>query len=370
MKKAKRYPNLHQVEWTPNWVFRKYSSTKGREFVKSTGIAATEKNAAAAHKRGRDLFDEWLGLHLESGRQYLIRDIAKALKAAKASRKPKTLKSFSEQVDNHINPHFGHLRPDQITSLRWETYDAEERKRIHRKRVGGRVYEYRRTKLFNTRKALIEILHRAEEEGMIRRVPDLKNFDPPAEPPKYLDFWTYRAIRRATPWPLKLLPFIMYWQGPRPSEALQYEYPFIRWSDDDLRPDGWRRTWPRAKIRIPGEITKTGRPRTIPLNSRVARALRWMARHKKNLLATRWLFPSRTKKGQPILHYNAVWARALAKAGLEDLTIYNLRDTFITNRLREGLSSTFVAKYVDSSSEMIDRKYAVAEEEVMGRVAG
>jgi len=358
----KKHPNLHRVNWTRNWVFRRFSSEKGKEFVKSTGVLGIDANAALAYRKGVEMYDEWLGSHLPSGRTVLIRDIARALKASKKQRRLNTQRTFNNQIDKHILPHWGHLRPDQVTSLRWEKYDAEERERVYRRRfrrkirgrVIERVLEYKRTRIGNTRRVLEEILNKALEEGLIKRVPTLKNFDPPPAPPRHIAAPTLRKIRRQLQGEIKFLTFLMTHQGPRPGEALRYRYDMIRPGQDGQE-------W----ISIPGEITKTGRSRDIPLNSRVARALRL----KRARQAGDWVFPSPSRKDRPVESYNASWDRAMRSLGL-DYTIYNVRDTFITNRLREGISSTFIGKYTDTSAAMIDRKYAVAEETIMRRVAG
>jgi hypothetical protein len=346
--KNKRYPNLYTVAWTPNWVFRKYSREKHAQFTCSTGILATDRDAAAAYKKGIEKFDEWLGSILPAGKTVLVRDLGRSIRAGKQQRRDRTIRSFGNQLDNHVLPNFGHLRPDQVTARVWEEYDATERKRTYKDRNGR---ERRHTRLFNTRKALLEILNRAHEEGMIKRVPDLKNFDPPPAPPKHMTFQQYRAFRRRLQWPAKLLAFIMYWQGPRPTEAMAYAWDMLRQGD--------------SQIDIPGEITKTGRSRTILLNSRVRRALRWLRKH----ATSRWLMPSEGTKSGHLENYNAVWVRARAALKL-DFTIYNLRDTWITNSLKKGISSTFIGKYSDTSPTMIEGKYAVAEEEIMRRVAG
>jgi transposase len=113
-----------------------------------------------------------------------------------------------------------------------------------------------------------------------------------------------------------------------------------------------------------GAITKTGRPRKIPLNSRVARLFRALEAKADG----DYIFRARGTRDRPIGTYNAVWDRVMETLEL-DYTFYNLRDTFITNALRRGLSSVFVGKYTDTSSTMIDRKYAVPEESIMEAVA-
>lgn len=379
---SKKYPELHKFPDSPYWYFRKFSKEKGKELVRSTKIRATESNAAAAYKAGIALFNEWIASSLPSGRAVLIKDLARVILIAKETSAENTYRSTKNQFKNHILPAFGHLRPDQITRLRWETYQSLERKKGTNR------------KLFNTRKALREILHRAHEEGMIRQIPKLPLDDAQAAPPKYIPIADMRRIlHRANP-RIKLLVYIMWKQGPRPGEALQYRYSMIKWNEGT-----------HGMLDIPASITKTKRARKIPLNSRVARVLKWLdpnsaqkipaddpVARKLNLLAPRvtsdFIFPSPDSDSRPMNSYAKAFRRACEAAGpmtpgkrkengakgdgagcVLNYTIYNVRDTFITNALKRGLSSTFVAKYCDTSSGMIDRKYAVAERSVMERVA-
>jgi len=368
---SKTYPELHRLAWTPNWVFRRYSSEKQKEFVASTGVLAEDRLAAKAYKIGREKFDQWLGSYVDKSRPVLIRDLTRAVISAKETAKGgmagRTYRSALNQAENHLMPAFGHLRPDQMTPLRWEQFIAEERRR-------GRNRQF-----FNLLKLLKEVMNRAHDEGLIDRVPKFKLTDADPEPPKYIPAGAYRMIRRAIPWPIKFLIFVMYYQGARPKEILRYRWDMISWDRGGV-----------DILSIPGEITKTNRARAIPLNSRVSRSLRWAQRIFREgtggdrvpqwlvrASESPWLFPSRVRPDQPISEYNAVWARAMKSLG-ETLklgqplgfTIYNLRDTFVTNRLKEGLSATFIGRYIDTSEAMIRRRYAVAEEEIMRRVAG
>jgi integrase len=338
MSKAKRYDNLYRVKWTSNWVFRKYSAAKRAEFCASTGIEATEANAAVAYQEGVKRFDAWLGVHLSPGRSPLIRDIARVVLAGKASKRKATALKARSELENHILPAFGHLRPTQVTSLRLTQYETEAR------------LEGRRS-LFNTRKILMEILRRAKDEGLIQALPTWKVSDPEAEPPRFIEAAEFRRIRRLVKGPEKLVLFILYYQGGRPREVLQYRWEMIRWQGE------------RAWISIPGAITKTKRARTIPLNSRVHRMLKRIQKPAGPLFSM---------KGKPDLSrkvYDRGWFEAMAALGL-DYSVYNLRDSYITRKLREGISDVFVAKYVDSSPTEIAKRYAVSTDDVMLRLAG
>lgn len=345
MSKSKRYPNLYRVTWTPNWVFRKYSSTKKAEFGQSTGIEATDANAATAYRVGLEKFNEWVGAQLHPGRAPLVRDIARIVLASKAAKGKATQLKARVEITRHILPYFGHLRPSQVTALRLQEYENQVRKHARENPGTGR------TNLFNTRKYLMEILRRARDEGLIKVLPTWKPSDPEAEAPRFIDAATFRRIRRRVVGPEKLVLFILYYQGARPREVLQYRWEMIRWEKDG------------ATIEIPAAITKTKRARTIPLNSRVARALRSIRKERGPI------FPMKGKPDQPRRVYDRGWLEATAALGLE-FSVYNLRDSMITRSLQKGVSDVYIARYVDSSVEIIAKRYAVPVSEVMRKIAG
>lgn len=354
---SKKYPNLYKYPGRPFWIFRKYSKEKGDEFVFSTGESANE---GAAYKKGLEEFDRWLGKVNVGSRVLLVRDLARgvlmAKEGSKGGAKGNNYRSVKNQIENHIIPAFGHMRPDQVTELRWEQYIADQR------RLGFD------RKFFNMRKVLMEILRKAYVDGQIRRLPDLKNPDDAPAPPRYLERQEIRRILHASPVGsrVKLLAFIMWKMGGRPGEILQYEWAMIRWEEG-----------PHGTIHIPGGITKTGRSRAIPLNSRVSRVLRYLqarrrkinARNPKRCQPSPFIFPAVGDAQAPGKEYRRVWFQMCQRAGL-DADMYNLRDTFITDCLMRGQSSTFVAKYVDSSTAMIDKMYSVAVKSAMEGVAG
>lgn len=352
---SKHYPELHKRPGSPYWVFRKYSKEKLQEFRKSTGIPAKDSEAATAYKVGRELFDQWLGSTLDSTRDVRMRDlfnsILKLKKHSKGGEKGNTYRSAKNQIENHLIPAFGHLKPNQMTATRWKDYDAEERHKVKFSKYGKPI---RRTRLANTRKYLIEAMIRAEDLGLIERRPKFEKLDPPGKKPKYIKRHDLRKILKLCLPQTKLLFFIMWKQGARPDEVLQYRWSMIHWNEGK-----------HGYIHIPAEVTKTGRAREIPLNSRVSRVLRYLSKS----AATDLIFPSRYVPGERQRNYRKGWESACQQLGL-DLVPYNLRDTFITDTLKRGQSASFVAKYIDSSVAMVEKHYTVLEEEAMRGVAG
>lgn len=365
--------SLHRSGRSPYWQWRRYSSIKRREFQCSTGIEATDKNRSRAYTKGVELFDEWLGTHLPSGRQLLIRDIARTVLVAKESKKNgkagRTYRDAYDQITKNILPRFGHMKPNQITSMLWDEYDAEERS-PGIDETTGEILPGRQA-IQNTRKFMIEILLKAKEAGLIKKMPVLKKNDPPPAPPKYLKKQEVMKLIRAMSEPvakrrkklyvsarphsqMKYFFYLLWKQGARPEEVLQYEWSMFHWDEGRY-----------GTLYIPGHITKTNRARPIPVNSRVCRVFKVL--HKN--ADSKWVFPSPYLKGQRQKNYNKVWESARNRTGIS-ATPYNLRDTCITEMLMKKLSATFIAKYVDSSVYMIEKKYAVSINAVMTEIAG
>jgi integrase len=336
---SKKYPELHKLPWTSNWVFRRYSSEKKKEFVASTGVPAQDKLADQAYRVGRERFDRWVGAEFPAGRMPLFRDLAKVVLASKQGKKANTYRSAKNWIENHLIPAFGHLRCEQVTLLRWNVWVAEQKKR-------GRI-----TRFYNARKHLLEIIRRAQDEGFVKRVPRYENPDPQTSAGEYVDQETFERLLAAASPDTRLLAEIVYRMGARPGEVIQWRYDMIRWED--------------GTIDIPGAITKTGRHRTIPLNPAIACLLKT----RSEASDSPYVFPSPGRKGQPIKEYKTGWRAACRRAGV-DFELYSLRHTFITNCAKRGVSIVFAARYCDTSVAMIDRVYAKATPESLNEVAG
>jgi len=340
---SKKYSNLYKDPKSPYWSFRKYSSEKRQEFKRSTGL----EDEAKAYKKGLEMFNEWLGSEIDHSRVVLIKDIARAILSSKeVVKRDRTYTTSKNQIEKHILPYFGHLKPCQITSLRWDEYDAHERKKG------------KRTKLFNTRKALIEILNRAKDENLIKKVPELKLHDQKSRQGKYIEEITVKTLICAASPDTSLLIEILYLMGARPGEVIQYEYSMIHW-DEGVH----------GTISIPGRITKTGRSRKIPLNSRVS-ALLWFRMHEKG---GKYVFPSPSDPNRPIREYKTGWNSACRKVGItrkDNILLYDLRDTWVTNQAKRNIPIGFTAKYADTSPEMIHKIYLRTVDDSMQNVAG
>ncbi len=382
LTKSKRYPNLFRDNASGMFIFRKYSSVKRKEFFGST---AEKDNEARAYKVGLEAFNEWIGnIHDQAGVVYFGKLAARYLrmklentKLAKSTRSEfqnlLLASSVSNgQKDRKFRPRlidaFGHYPVGKINNEIWMTW------------VNEILADHPGFKFFNSRKALLEILHYAHECSYLDRVPKLEKPDADPAPPRELKWPEIKAlfhaahyveivrgpgktmVRRMKPggvapyrvknW-IKLLMFICWKQGGRPGEVLQYEWAMIRFEEG-----------PHGRLHIPARISKNRRPRVIELNPSVSRVLLFL----KPKAATPFIFPSLTDPERPMANYNKTWAGVCKRAKFA-AQMYWFRDTFITGKIRAGRQAIFIAKYVDSSVGMLEKKYAAPSSEDLQKVA-
>lgn len=364
-KKSKQFPNLYKYPDSQFWVFRKWSSEKQKSFKFSTGEA---NNQAVAYKIGWDAFNLWLGksiAEIEDGpikfhafaNEILERKLAQPESLLSRNSKLRSKSDFETLIKE-----FGHLRVEQVTSERWDTYVLDELSNPQepmRYDVGTKSMvpiqgaKAKPRKFYNRRKALIEIMRKAAKESLVKECPEFKNPDSEEDSGEYLpDDQLAKIYRKASP-SIRRLIFIMRRSGARPGEILQYQWTMIKWEEGT-----------HGRLYVPAEISKTRRKRDIPLNSRVARYLNYAHKYSKSP----FVFPSRRHAIQHLGNYRSGWEQACSAAGVV-ANIYWIRGTWITDQLEKGISSVFIAKYCDTSSAMIDKRYAKSKQTIMEKIA-
>jgi integrase len=144
----------------------------------------------------------------------------------------------------------------------------------------------------------------------------------------------------------------LFLTGCRPSEAIG-----LRWNDvienfEKIRfTGGLVQLSTGALIRTEG--SKNNRRREFPCNSDLKHLLNSLS----FVRITDLVFPS--PKGKAINYENfsqRAWARIVDPIK-PNTTPYSCRDTFITEQIRKGVSSSIIAKWVDNSTSTIDRYY-------------
>jgi integrase/recombinase XerD len=97
--------------------------------------------------------------------------------------------------------------------------------------------------------------------------------------------------------------------------------------------------------------------RRIPLNSKIQDLIQEYLETLKASHSEHPLFP--TRDGKPIIIRNIRSSidRALIKAGIEDASVNDLRNTFIVGQLKAGVSLDFLAEIVGHRSKTTTQKY-------------
>lgn len=120
----------------------------------------------------------------------------------------------------------------------------------------------------------------------------------------------------------------------------------------------WRRVdFERSHLRLECEHTKNGKRRLVPLNSGALSALRdqrdWVVRH---CAGSDWVFAS--SSGRRIGTLQKGFVAACARAGIENFRIHDLRHTFASWLVMEGVSLYVVKDLLGHSSITVTERYA------------
>lgn len=120
----------------------------------------------------------------------------------------------------------------------------------------------------------------------------------------------------------------------------------------------WHRVdFERSHFRLECEHTKNGKRRLVPLNSGALSALRdqldWVARH---CAGSEWVFAS--SSGRRVGNLQKGFVAACARAGIENFRIHDLRHTFASWLVMEGVSLYVVKDLLGHSSITVTERYA------------
>ena len=116
-------------------------------------------------------------------------------------------------------------------------------------------------------------------------------------------------------------------------------------------------------IRLPGRITKTGKPRSLPIfKGDMMNGLREeQARHDKFYPESPWVF---SRAGDRVKSFKAEWEMATAAAGIPDLRFHDLRRTAVRNMVRiHGLDRDVVKKISGHLTDVMFSRYNITDEQ-------
>lgn len=136
-----------------------------------------------------------------------------------------------------------------------------------------------------------------------------------------------------------IVPFLLF-TGARKREALD-----ARWRDVDLARNVWT---------IP--ITKSGKPRMVPLSPEAIDVLREVKR--AGCIGSQdWIFPS-PETGKPYVTIFHVWDRCRRAVGLDDVRIHDLRHSFASALVNRGMTIYDVKEALGHANVVTTQRYA------------
>ena len=136
-----------------------------------------------------------------------------------------------------------------------------------------------------------------------------------------------------------IVPFLLF-TGARKREALD-----ACWRDVDLARNVWT---------IP--ITKSGKPRMVPLSPEALDVLREVKRA-GGIGSQDWIFPS-PETGKPYVTIFHVWDRCRRAVGLDDVRIHDLRHSFASALVNRGMTIYDVKEALGHANIVTTQRYA------------
>lgn len=253
--------------------------------------------------------------------------------------KPSTIRGYNEILTNYLLPVFGKMHVDKITEEHIAKFQSEVSKSVSATRTN------------NIMGPLRYILKVCQRRKLIRDNPalcvdPLREEEPNIDPlnAEELD----RAIAALRPYQRPLFTCLA-WTGARPDELFA-----LRWHDVSFE----RNEISISKGRVRG---KEGTPKTKSSK----RIIHMVSIVRETLIELRksatqhvegYVFL--TKSGQPYSkHVDREWRTALKKSGVRHRPAYQLRHTFASLCLQNGLQPTWVAKMLGHSTPQITFKH-------------
>lgn len=237
------------------------------------------------------------------------------------------------------------------------------------KLTGARIATYRDTLLASNLapatvnrylSGILAILNRsAHEWGWLRAVPRVKLLRLNNARYRWLTNEEEAHLLKHCPTHLADLVVFLIETGARLTEALS-----LTWTEVDLDRQ------PRGLVKF--MRTKSGKPRGVPLSSRVATLLADIRRRQENLLIEPeakglvFLYAGRGRAGKGVsrsphhgyLSPHRAWDTAIERAGFADLHLHDLRHTFASRLVMRGVPILAVSKLLGHASLSMTMRYA------------
>jgi integrase len=276
-----------------------------------------------------------------------LEDKAKGIKTKKA--RPKTFKEYVGFGERFYKPNFNHLRLSQINEEAWSDLVDQIRKE-----KPGMQFD-------NVRKYLMGFLSWAYRKGKIRVKPEL--FDPDVDIKAERDhdgpglaysleqLKVMREIAREQSDRFYTFMLMMQYMGMRPGEITQLKRDRVDFGE--------------RVIRLRKADTKTAQARVVPIHTKVLLRIEHMMGLTEG---SDYLFVNANDFKRPMdpQGFKKYWAEILAHPLIAG-RVYDMRHTFITHAIKQGMNPAAVAKMTGTSLRMIERRYLHLTSEDLGQ---
>ena len=249
--------------------------------------------------------------------------------AYRADRAGRSIAESMRHTGKSILPHFGHLRPDQITTDDCRAYIAA-------RRAAGRHDGTIWSQLGHLRNALSW----AAKRGVIVRAPYIERPPQPAPRERFLSNAEVEKLLEAEAEPhIRLAIILMLTTAARIGALLE-----LTWDRVDME---------RGQIVLRTDFTGPRKGRAVvPINHRARAALQDAREAALSPYVIEWA-------GKPVKSIKRGFARAVQSAGLHDVTPHTLRHTCAVHMAAGGVPMAQISQYMGhTNTATTERVYA------------
>jgi integrase len=326
-------PHLKKHPVTEIVYVRLYREGKGELFK-----SLKTKNQKEAQKIADLMIQDFLGLKPKAVMAELLEDIWPKWLATKDNKSKATLDSIANSW-RRLKPYIGSLFSNEITPMIWEHYVTAMKQKDPEQRF------------FNDRKWFKMFIIWLHENGLIDKLPKLRNPDPTrSDVGKYITASEFKGLLDHANPDLQLQMLMAYTMGMRIGEIM-----FLTWGRDkentsfvDLE---------KKVIHLHKKDTKIRQSRTFGISEMVYPEL--VIRHKAKRSDVVWPSPVDPEKSIGRQGNKTSWTLCRKNAGVK-CRFHDLRHTFLTNAFKAGegkIDSMLICSYAGLSIEQAQETY-------------
>lgn len=330
--------------WSARWMYADGTDGEQGGFLTEddADIYAAEQKIAERKKRKEGNFDK------RNRKEFTLFQYVDEIYSATIDVKSRTASDYEINLNTHIIPKFGNYGLSQITASEIEIWRKELK---NKRKKNGKKYSL--TTLEKLENQLATILKKANRDGHLTDNPFLRVSKARRRKAKYkeiypLEFGVIEAIANALRPHLKLLPWLGYFSGMRPSEMLGLTWDRIDFSKKTIRIDRQLHYDPNEIFDY--DLKSDASYRTINL-PRPLEAMLLEHRAQFGLGPEQLLFQNRDKR---VLRYKAAldaFVNVARPLGVPEGTgLHVFRHTCVSNLIRMGAQPKQIQIYVGHSS--------------------